>query len=153
MNDTEATQEDRRAAASLVTTLSSLVITASLAVLGAQAVITTFVIDKRENLGAFYVVALGGAAALIGSIVLGGLGVYEIASAGARGKWKVTTEGRKFDLQSLLALFGTALVITSAFLGDAKPQRSAGAVEGAATHLRLRATEMPRSSAELLRHR
>jgi hypothetical protein len=115
------TVDDRRAASSLVTTLSSYVITAALAVLGAQAVLTTFVVDKREHLTWFYRVGGLGTVALVGSIIIGGSGVYEIIGAGARGDWKITTRYRKFNLQSWLALLGTILVIASAFLGDAKP--------------------------------
>jgi hypothetical protein len=120
MNDS-GTIDDRRAASGLVTTLSSYVITAALAVLGAQAVLATFVIDRREHLMSFYIVGACGTVALILSILFGGAGVYEIIRAGARGDWKVTTRHGKFNIQSWLALIGTVLVIASAFLGDAKP--------------------------------
>jgi hypothetical protein len=118
----QASPEDRRTASSLVTTLSSYLITAALAVLGAQAVLTTFVIDKREHLIWFYLVGGLGTVALVGSIALGGAGAYEIIAAGSRGDWKITTRGSKFNVQTWLALIGTILVIASAFLGDAKPQ-------------------------------
>jgi hypothetical protein len=124
VSDGGGTIDDRRAASSLVTTLSSYVITAALAVLGAQAVLATFVIDRREHLTSFYVVGGCGCAALILSIIVGGAGVYEIIAAGARGDWKVTTRGGKFNIQVWLALLGTLLVIASAFLGDPKPPAS-----------------------------
>jgi hypothetical protein len=125
MNNDTGTADDRRAASALVTTLSSYIITAALAVLGAQAVLTTFVIDKREHLTAFYIVGGCGATALVLSIIAGGAGTYEIITAGARGDWKVTTRGGKFNIQAVLALIGTILVVASAFLGDAKPRESA----------------------------
>jgi hypothetical protein len=121
MSSGGGTPDDRRAASSLVTTLSGYLMTAALAVLGAQAVIATFVIDKREHLTSFYVVGGFGTAALIGSIIVGGAGVGEIIGAGARGDWKIKTRGSKFNLQAYLALIGTILVIASAFLGDSKP--------------------------------
>jgi len=67
------------------------------------------------------VVTGAGTLALVSSIVFGGLGIYEIALAGARGQWKVETRYGKFNLQSILALLGTVLVVVSAFLGNAKP--------------------------------
>jgi hypothetical protein len=120
MSDSGGTVVDRRAASSLVTTLSSYIITAALAVLGAQAALTAFVIDKREHLTPFYVVGGLGTAALVGSIIAGGTAVYEIIVAGAQGDWKIKTRGGTFNLQASLALVGTILVIASAFLGDAR---------------------------------
>jgi hypothetical protein len=122
MNDPCA--EDRRTAAGLTTTLSSYVITATLAVLGAQAVLTTFVIDRREHLASFYAVGGTGTALLITSIIFGGLGIDEIISGGFAGDWKIRTRGGKFNIQSWMALIGTILVVASAFLGDPKPPRS-----------------------------
>lgn len=120
------TPEDARAASSLVTTLSGFVITAALAVLGAQAVVATFVIDRREHLTAFYAVSAVGAAALVLSIIFGGLGIDEIVVAGASGNWKYRTNGGKFNIQSILALVGAILVMASAFLGDTKKTPAKG---------------------------
>jgi hypothetical protein len=117
--------EDRRAAASLVATLSSYVITAALAVLGAQAVITTFVLDRREELTLFYVLGGLGAAMLVLSVLIGCAGIYEIAAAGSGGDWKVTTRRGKFNLQAICALVGTVLVIASAFQGERREDATA----------------------------
>src|SRR4051812_8880661 len=114
------TTEDLRTAATLATSLSSYVITAVLAVLGAQAVVATFVIDRRTHLAAFYAVSAAGTAALIISIIVGGRGIYEIIGNGAKGTWAISTRHGKFNVQSVLALIGTVLVVASAFLGDAK---------------------------------
>jgi hypothetical protein len=124
MNGNGGTLDDRRAASSLVTTLSGYIMTAALAVLGAQAVLATFVTDKREHLTSFYVVGGFGTAALVGSVIVGGMGVGEIIGAGARGDWKIKTRGSKFNIQAYLALIGTILVIASAFLGDSKPPQA-----------------------------
>ena len=126
-----ATADDKRAASNLVTTLSGFVITAALAVLGAQAVVATFVIDRREHLTWFYVVSGFGAAALVLSIIVGGLGIDEIVAAGARGEWKHRTRGGKFNIQSILALIGAILVMASAFLGDTKKTPAKAAARGA----------------------
>lgn len=88
--------DDLRAASNLTTTLSGYLITAALAVLGGQAIVVTFVIDKRNELEAFYAVSAVGTASLVCSIILGGAGIYEIVQAGARGEWKVSTKGGKF---------------------------------------------------------
>lgn len=113
--------DDLRAASNLTTTLSGYLITAALAVLGGQAIVVTFVIDKRNQLEAFYAVSAVGTASLVCSIILGGAGIYEIVHAGARGEWKVSTKGGKFNLQAVLALLGAVLVVASAFLGHSKP--------------------------------
>jgi hypothetical protein len=132
----EGKAEDRRAAANLVTTLSSYIITASLAILGAQAVLTTFVLDNREHLGGYYVVGGLGTCALVGSILVGGAAIYEIISAGFVGDWRITTRGRSFNTQALLALLGVILVIVSAFLGDTKPQPDGTALSHQTSYLR-----------------
>ena len=62
-----------------------------------------------------------GTLALVSSIIFGGSGIYEIARAGVSGEWKVHTRHGQFNLQSILALLGTVLVVVVAFLGNAKP--------------------------------
>lgn len=112
--------EDARAAATIITSLSSYVITASLAVLGAQAVITTFVLDKRTDLAMFYVVASLGAACLVASILVGGRGINEVATRGKRGSWETRTRHHAFDWQAWLTLIGLAFVAASLFFGTSK---------------------------------
>jgi hypothetical protein len=56
------------------------VITATLAVMGAQAVIATFVIANRRSLVAFYAVSAAGLVLLMTSLVLGATGINEIAN-------------------------------------------------------------------------
>lgn len=116
-SDSPDKSEDRRQAASLLTSLSSYVMTATLAVLGAQAVVTTFVIENRTNLGLFYWISGIAVVSLALSIILGGLGINEIIRAGATGGWKIDTKSGRFNKQAVLALFGAILVVVSAFLG------------------------------------
>jgi hypothetical protein len=120
VNTKRVCAEDRRAASSLATTLSSYVITAALAVLGAQAVIVTFVIDKRRGLSSFYAVGGAGTACLVLSIILGGRGIWEIIQAGSGGNWEISPRNQKFNWQAILALAGTLLVVASALLGQPK---------------------------------
>ena len=115
---------DQRAASGIVASLSSYVATATLAVLGAQAVIVTFILDKRDHLGFFYALSVIGFVILVASIFVGGKGVNEIAEAGALGIWKTKTEGKKFAWQSVLALIGVAIVAASATTGRDKPDRT-----------------------------
>jgi hypothetical protein len=51
--------------------------TAALAVLGAQAILVTFVIGNRIPLDGFYVVSALGGMALVASLVWGGHGIYD----------------------------------------------------------------------------
>lgn len=69
----------------------------------------------------FYVVSALGTVALITSIILGGLGAYELIRAGRIGDWRISTKHHKFNWQSLLALAGAVLLVVSAFLGHPKP--------------------------------
>lgn len=117
-NAADGSAEDQRAASNLVTTLSGYLITAALAVLGAQAVVATFVIDRRQHLTLFYAVSSAGTLFLVLSVVLGGAGIYEIVSDGFQGRWKIETIRGKFNVQALLVLSGTVFVVWSAFLGD-----------------------------------
>jgi hypothetical protein len=103
------------------------------------------VIDKREHLTSFYVVGGFGTAALVLSIIVGGMGVGEIIGAGARGDWKIKTRGSKFNTQSVLALVGTILVIASAFLGDDKPPQAKATGIGSPTLSASTATRLDRA--------
>jgi hypothetical protein len=123
MNAPEANNhlaEDRRAASNLVISLSSYVMSAGLAVLGAQAVVATFVVDKRDDLDVFYVVSVAATTCLVLSIIIGGRGMYEIIGKGAKGDWRIRTERGHFNKQALLVLVGTIFVVLSAFLGHTK---------------------------------
>ena len=112
--------EDRRAASNLVISLSGYVMSAGLAVLGAQAVVATFVVDKRDNLGVFYLVSMAATTCLVLSIIVGGRGMYEVIGKGAKGDWRIRTDRGHFNQQALLVLTGTILVVLSAFLGHTK---------------------------------
>src|SRR4051812_18478556 len=114
----QATAEDRRQAALLVASLSSSVTSASVALLGAGAVITTYVSDKYVHLGLFYVVMAVAAGGLVRSLLVGGEGIYEIAADGwEKGDWKVQTRKRKFNTQVRWMMGGVVLLLLGTFIG------------------------------------
>jgi outer membrane murein-binding lipoprotein Lpp len=120
-----ATPDDERAAASIYTSLSSYVITASLGVIAAQAALATFVLDKRDHLLWFYICMVSGVIASVVSIVLGGRGIADIASEGFDGEWTLKPKGGDlFNYQAIFCLLGMALLLCSLFSGSTKVESS-----------------------------
>jgi hypothetical protein len=120
-----ATPDDERAAASIYTSLSSYVITASLGVIAAQAALATFVLDKRDHLLWFYIWMVAGLIASVVSIVLGGRGIADIASEGFDGEWTLKPKGGDlFNYQAIFCLLGMALLLCSLFSGTPKVESS-----------------------------
>ena len=120
-----ATPDDERAAASIYTSLSSYVITASLGVIAAQAALATFVLDKRDHLLWFYICMVSGLIASVVSIVLGGRGIADIASEGFDGEWTLKPKGGDlFNYQAIFCLLGMALLLCSLFSGTPKVKSS-----------------------------
>ena len=120
-----ATPDDERAAASIYTSLSSYVITASLGVIAAQAALATFVLDKRDHLLWFYICMVAGLIASVVSIVLGGRGIADIASDGFDGEWTLKPKGGDlFNYQAIFCLLGMALLLCSLFSGSTKVESS-----------------------------
>ncbi len=120
-----ATPDDERAAASIYTSLSSYVITASLGVIAAQAALATFVLDKRDHLLWFYLWIVSGLIASVVSIVLGGRGIADIASDGFDGEWTLKPKGGDlFNYQAIFCLLGMALLLCSLFSGSPKVENS-----------------------------
>lgn len=111
---------EKRTASGLAVNLSSYLITGSLAVLGAEAVVVTFVMDKRESLGAFAVLSVLACTSLVTSILCGGRGISELMSNGAKGEWAISSRSGWFDWQALLTLIGIVLLGVSLFLGRPK---------------------------------
>ena len=121
------TDEDKRAAVNIETSLSSYLMTAALAVIGAEAAVLTFVLDKREKLGSFYFVSGLGFLLLVASIYHGGRGIMEVYKNGFAGKWGVQTSKRDFNRQAILSLLGVILVFASVVvamcIATPKPQK------------------------------
>jgi hypothetical protein len=115
------TPEDKRSAATIYTSLSSYVITASLGIIAAQAALATFVLDKRDYLLWFYIWMVSGLIASVVSIVLGGRGIAEIASEGFDGEWTLKPRGGDlFNYQAIFCLLGMVLLLCSLFSGSPK---------------------------------
>jgi hypothetical protein len=115
------TPEDERNAATIYTSLSSYVMTASLGVIAAQAALATFVLDKRDHLTWFYIWMIAGILANVVSIVFGGRGIAAIASGGFDGTWSLKPDGDTFNKQAIACLLGMALLLASLFAGQTKP--------------------------------
>jgi len=116
------TIDDKRAASNITATLSSYLMTAALGVIAAEAVIVTFVFDKRDHLTWFYLCSVFGLASSVASIYFGGKGIFNLTKLGFDGDWAIKTNAGHFNLQSWLALVGVVLVAISAFCGHSKPE-------------------------------
>jgi hypothetical protein len=116
------TIDDRRAASNITATLSSYLMTAALGVIAAEAVIVTFVLDKREHLAWFYLFSAVGLVSSVASIFFGGKGIFKLTKRGFDGDWVIRTTGGHFNRQAWFALSGVVLVAFSAFCGNSKPE-------------------------------
>lgn len=117
--------EERRAAATMRTTLSGQLFSAALAVIGAQAAIATFTMDKKEDLGFFYGIVITSVICLFASIVCGGKGITAVWADGFNGKWDVASGRAFFRWQANLGLVGVFLVLASVGAGKKKSPESA----------------------------
>jgi hypothetical protein len=115
-----ATLEDQRAAVTIQVGLSSAIVTATLAVLGAQGAIAVFVMDKREHLWLFYTVSVVAWGFLMGSMLVGGKGIAAAYKSGFDGNWRVQSPNGEFVKQVWLALVGVTLVVLSTACGAPK---------------------------------
>ena len=114
--------EDKRLAATIKTTLAGALIAATFAVIGVQAVLAVFVMDKRQNLVAFAVVQIVAAILVIGSALLGAKGIATVYKDGHAGTWNLTAGKGFFSGQAIAGILGLLLVVSSAILcGDPKP--------------------------------
>jgi hypothetical protein len=118
--------DDARAAATTRTTLSGSIIAAALAVLGAQAAIATFTLEKKQDLVPFYVCSGVASVLLLASMVAGALGITAVYKEGYTGAWGVVTGKKFFGPQAALAVGGAIAVLTSVYLGNFKPPDSPG---------------------------
>jgi hypothetical protein len=121
VTSSSGTPEDRRAASNLTATLSGLLVAVALGALGAEAAVFVFVIDKRTHLLGAYIVSGIAVVLLVCSIFLGGVGISQMVSKGAKGNWIFQTPLGKFspfNAQAVLVLVGGVLVVVLVFLGD-----------------------------------
>jgi len=117
------TIEDRRLAVSTTVSLSSFLITSSLGVIAAEAVLVTFVLDKRAHLLWFGITAGIGFIASVLSIYFGGMGITDLLKKGFDGDWVWKTQKGYFDKQALCLFAGLAIVGLSVFCGEPKTEK------------------------------
>ena len=115
-----ATPEDQRNAANMFASLSSYVITASLAIIAAEVALAAFVLDKREHLIWFGTLLVVGLLLNVLSVAYGGRGVSAIAESGFKGIWTLKPTGDYFNVQAILCLAGMFCFLGSVFCGDNK---------------------------------
>lgn len=120
--DKDPSQEDRRHAATLAVGVAASVTTAALAVLGAVAIVVTFVTGKYHRLGVFYALTVVSVGLLVLAVVIGAQGVAEITKNGARGKWTTSTDKRLFDTQAKLAFGGLLCFALAVVVGFTAPK-------------------------------
>lgn len=122
MNSPVGAVDDRRAAATIATSLSGYVIAGALAIIGAEAAIFVLLLEGKQisfGLGCALVVTF---LALFGSCYLGGFGIWTIYSDGFDGTWKIEV-GNKFVWQLVLALLGIVLLFVAAILANSAAEK------------------------------
>jgi len=130
--------EDKRLAATTTVSLSSLLITVSLGVIAAQAVIVTFVLDKRHDLVLFTFFSGLGLLSSVISIIFGGRGIAELLKRGFDGDWVCKTDTGHFNRQAITVLVGLIAVAISVFCGDSKSEKYEVAAEASSLQAELR---------------
>jgi len=107
--------DDKRAAATIATSLSGYVIAGALAIIGAEAAIFVFLLDGKRASVLLWFFLLITFISLFGSCYLGGFGIWKIYSDGFGGKWNIEVGG-KFAWQLFLAILGIFLLFISSLL-------------------------------------
>jgi hypothetical protein len=122
MNDIADNLENRRAAATIATSLSGYVIAGSLAIIGAEAAVFVFLLDGKQVSVGLGVALTMTFLVLFGSCYLGGLGVWKIYSDGFSGTWNIAV-GNKFAWQLVLAIVGIVLLFVTSLLANSAREK------------------------------
>jgi hypothetical protein len=115
-------KEDLRAAATIATSLSGFVMAGALALMGAEAAIFVFLLDKKVISFWLWGLLLVCFCCLFFSCYLGGRGVWKIYADGANGTWR-TTVGGLFAFQFVLSLLGLILLFVSSIAASSAPAK------------------------------
>jgi hypothetical protein len=107
--------DDKRAAATIATSLSGYVIAGALAIIGAEAAIFVFLLDGKLISVLLWLFLAFTFISLFASCYLGGFGIWKIYSDGFGGEWNIEVGG-KFAWQLLLAILGIILLFISSLL-------------------------------------
>lgn len=126
---TQFSISNRKDAVIIGVTLSTQLISASLAMIAIVATFTAFVIDKREVGAGYYALAMGAFLSFILSIVYGGKGIDKARKDGIQEKWNIENTKSLFNRQAQFALLGIILFTLSAFLGTEKADATQKKIE------------------------
>jgi cell division protein FtsB len=122
---TNGGKEDKKAAIQLWTTVSTQLITATLAMMAVQGAFVTFFFDKRKPTTAFYVLSVVTLILFILSIGFAAKGIGDLAQSGYGGEWKKELAVPRFFQQTVLCLLGLLVFFTSLlFSGPSKESES-----------------------------
>jgi ABC-type multidrug transport system fused ATPase/permease subunit len=139
------TQDDLRAAATIATSLSSYVITGALAIIGAEAALFVFVLDKKSMPALFYLLFAASFLVLVASCYLGGKGIWKIYEDGAKGTWTIRAGGT-FAFQLILALLGIFLLVAGCIWATADKDKEPAKAVNAGIEEKLSAIQQSLTS-------
>lgn len=111
---------DQKDAVQIGVTLSSQIISASLAMIAVIGAFATFVLDKREVGNFYYALIFGAFLCFVLSIYFGGKGINRARIDGFEGLWEISVTKKFFNLQATILLVGVILFIISTFTGTEK---------------------------------
>jgi uncharacterized protein YdaL len=115
--------ESQRAAANITVTLSSQIITASLAVIAVEGAFATFALDKRNTEWYLTLFVLLTFASFIGSMISAGLGIHRTRQAVFNNEWEPATGINQFIFQFWLGVLGIVFFCLSlVFSGTPKAE-------------------------------
>jgi len=118
-------KEDKKAAIQLWTTVSTQLITATLAMMAVEGAFVTFFFDKRQPTTIFTVFSVLTLVWFILSIGFAVKGIGDLAQSGYGGEWKNELAVPKFKLQTYLCFLGLLFFFASLFFsGPAKEGES-----------------------------
>lgn len=121
-----ALPDDERTASGIFVSLSSQLMAGAFAVLGVEAAILGFIIERKSPGPLFWLALLCSIAAvvlIIASAYNGGLGISEIAKEGYNGRWSLSPQQGRFRSQKQLMIFATTAVYLSVALAVAAPSK------------------------------
>ena len=118
--------EDNRAASGLMANLSGFIITANLSMLAILGASYVFVAGGNNQTTITYNILLGVAfVCFVISIIAGGKGINDTATALSNSSWTIATATNKFDVQATLSLLGVVLfLIASIFCIENKDSKN-----------------------------
>jgi len=133
------TADDVRAAANIQVTIANLVMTAGLAIIAAEAGITTFYLEHRNLQMWAEVLLIIAAILVIAGFILGGKALNNLSVKGYYGDWSIFRVADLFNAQAVVNLIAALLVVFAVSLGsspiiDTKEEARLRVMEQAISH-------------------